>query len=330
MVTIKDVARLAGVSIATVSRTLAEPEKVSERTRGKVLAAVKSSGYVTNSLARNFRRRRSNTVLVLVPNIANPYFSSIIKGVEKIASEHRYQILLGDTQQKPEIIKAYFNLVAQKQADAIISLDRDLPLEGLSTVPFPLVMASEYPSDTSVPSVCIDNVAAGKEAVGHLLQLGHTRIGFMKGPGHSRLSKDRFSGYKKALKSAKVSLVDDWIIGGDFSLQSGFDAMNALLKLRNMPSAIFCANDEMAIGAMRACQDACIDVPKTMSIVGFDDIDAAAFTFPRLTTVRQPRTEIGTQAMSLILALLEQELGGEQKIELAHELVIRESTCNPY
>ncbi|WP_372749593.1 LacI family DNA-binding transcriptional regulator [Litorivivens sp.] len=333
MVTIKDVAKLAGVSIATVSRTLAEPHKVSEKTRDKVMEAVASSGYVTNTLARNFRRRRSNTVVVLVPDIANPFFANIIQGIERVASRSQYRILLGDTQGNESSEHAYAELVSQRQADGVICLGRNIPFpyrKGRKTLDPdwpPFAMACEYHGEIPVPTVCIDNVAAAAEAINHLIELGHRDIAFINGPADSPLCDDRMLGFRQAMQAAQLPVNSRWLKSGDFTLASGYRCMEELLTLSRRPTALFCANDEMAIGAMQACRDAELSLPEDMSVVGFDDIAFAAYSHPRLTTVNQPRNRIGEQVMKMMLAMLAGENPTEPRMVLPHELVVRESTC---
>ncbi len=324
---------MAGVSIATVSRTLAEPDKVSEKTRKKVMEAVETSGYVANTLARNFRRRRSNMVVVLVPDIANPFFSNIIQGIERVASRHQYRILLGDTQGEQEREQAYADLVSQRQADGVICLGRNIPFryrKGRKTLDPdwpPFAMACEYHGEIPVPTVCIDNVAAARDAVNHLLELGHQRIAYVNGPSESPLCEDRLQGYEQALREAGLTVEPALIKQGDFTLASGYDCTAALLASANPPTALFCANDEMAIGAMQACHAAGLSLPGDMSVVGFDDIGFAAYTHPRLTTVHQPRNRIGEQVMTMMLAMLAGNTPADSRIVLPHELVVRESSA---
>lgn len=335
MVTIKDVAKMAGVSIATVSRTLAEPDKVSEKTRGKVMKAVESSGYVANTLARNFRRRRSNMVVVLVPDIANPFFTNIIQGIESVASRHQYRILLGDTQGDIGREQAYADLVSQRQADGVICLGRNIPFryrKGRKTLDPnwpPFAMACEYHGEIPVPTVCIDNVSAAKDAVRHLIDLGHQHIAYINGPGESPLCEDRLQGFQQALRAAGLAVAPEWIKAGDFTLASGYRCTTELLAGSHRPTALFCANDEMAIGAMQACRDAGLSLPEDMSVVGFDDIAFAAYSHPRLTTVHQPRNHIGEQVMTMMLAMLAGNTPAEPRIVLPHELVLRDSTTGP-
>lgn len=335
MVTIKDVAQMAGVSVATVSRTLAEPDKVSEKARKKVMDAVDASGYVANTLARNFRRRRSNMIVVLVPDIANPFFSNIIQGIERVASRHQYRILLGDTQGEQQREQGYADLVSQRQADAVICLGRNIPFryrKGRKTMDPdwpPFAMACEYHGEIPVPTVCIDNVAAASDAVNHLLGLGHRRIGYINGPSESPLCEDRLQGYEQALQHAGLSLAPRLIKQGDFTLASGYACTTALLAEADPPTALFCANDEMAIGAMQACHEAGLTLPADMSVVGFDDIAFAAYSHPRLTSVHQPRNRIGEQVMTMMLEMLAGNGPTESRIVLPHELVIRDSSAPP-
>ena len=335
MATIKDVARLAGVSTATVSRTLAEPYKVAEATRARVDRAVKQSGYVVNTLARNFRRRRTNVVLVLVPDISNPFYSAIIRGIERLALEHGYRILLGDTQNEMEREMAYSELVSLRQADGMICLGMDIPFtyrKGRKTMDPkwpPFVMACEYNGVIPAPTVCIDNYGAAVDAVRHLLELGHERIAFINGPAESPLCKDRLAGFHGALRSAKVRVLSEWLRNGDFSIASGYTQMQAILSLDQWPTALFCANDEMAIGALQAAREHGIRLPEELSVVGFDDISFAAYACPPLTTVRQPREQMGEQIMKLMLDVLDMPGKAGPKIVVQHELVVRSSTVQP-
>lgn len=334
MVTIKDVARLANVSTATVSRTIAEPGKVSESTREKVQKAIDESGYVTNTLARNFRRRRTSVVVVLVPDISNTFFSSIIRGIEGVALKHGYHILLGDTQNNPERERAYSEMVSQRQADGIICLGMNIPFtyhKGRKTVDPqwpPFVMACEYDGVIPVPTVCIDNVRAAEDAVNHLIELGHRDIAFINGPKDSPLCRDRLKGYRQAMKSAGLSVPSGWIRNGDFSLRSGHQRMSAILEEVEKPSAVFCANDEMAIGAMQAARETGLKLPKELSVIGFDDIEIAEYAHPTLSTVHQPREQMGEQAMRLMLDILDKRAHIGSRIVLSHELIPRDSSVS--
>lgn len=331
MVSIKDVAALAGVSIATVSRTLSKPETVAEATRETVLAAVAESGYVTNALARNFRRRRSHTVVVLVPDIGNPFYAEVIQGIETAAATAGYQVLLGDTQGQRSREESYTELVRQKIADGLICLGADIPfsVDGRLTSPGedwpPLVMASEYDGKIKLPRVIIDNRKAAQEVTEHFLSLGHRKIGYINGPGQLDFCQLRLAGYRDALTQFGISPAKQLEQAGDFTLESGYQAAKTLLTSANPPSAIFCANDGMAIGALHAAHDLNLSIPSTVAIAGFDDINIASFSYPPLTTVRQPRREMGVKSMELMLGLLN-EKKVKQTVVLNHELIVRRST----
>jgi LacI family repressor for deo operon, udp, cdd, tsx, nupC, and nupG len=330
---IKDVARLAGVSTATVSRALANPEQVAEATRDKVAAAVLETGYVANAMARNLRRRRTNTVVVLVPDISNPFYSNIIQGIERVAHSHHYRILLGDVQQEAEREQTYVNLVMQKQADGVISLSRSLPFELTPDQREPnpdwppLVMACEYYGHIDVPVVRIDNRAAAVDAVQHLLQLGHRRIAYIDGPQDYPICAERRAGYEQAIVEAGIDADPQLEVQGDFSLQSGAEVMHQLLGREHIPSAVFAANDEMAIGAIKAIKSVGLSVPADISVVGFDDIRFADFCDPPLTTIHQPRNRIGENLMQVMLGILAGEPPVDHEILLPHQLVVRQSTA---
>jgi LacI family repressor for deo operon, udp, cdd, tsx, nupC, and nupG len=331
MVSIKDVAKLAGVSTATVSRALAKPDHVAPKTREKVLKAVRRSGYVTNSLARSFRTNRNYSVVVLVPDITNSFFSNIIQGIEEVAKKNNYRILLGDMQGDTDNAYGYGDLCAQRQADGLICLGRTIPFrykksrKTLDAKWPPLVMACEYDELIPVPGVGIDNVAATMDGVRYLGQQGHSRIAFINGPEDSPLCRDRLQGFRQAMAELGVKRTSDLVFRGDFSLDSGAQAARAIVARKELPTAVFAANDAMAIGALQAFKQNGIKVPADLSLMGFDDIKFSAYCDPPLTTLRQPRREIGALAMQMMLDLLSGQDIGSSRLELPYELVVRES-----
>ena len=335
MASIKDVARLAGVSTATVSRTLAEPDKVQPTTREKVLAAVRKSGYVTNSAARSLRTQRTYSVVVLVPDITNSFFSNIIQGIEAVARKNSYRILLGDMQNDPNNAQAYGELCAQRQADGVICLGRTIPFpysksrKSVDPKWPPLVMACEYDEVIPIPGVCINNAGAALEGVRYLGGQGHTRIAYINGPRDSPLCRDRLKGYRKGMAELGFRSTRELLYHGDFSLDSGARAARAILANGKLPTAIFAANDAMAIGALQVLKKQGVRVPGDVSLLGFDDIKFAAYCDPPLTTIRQPRTDIGTLSMQIMLDILRGEAVSAQRRELPHELVVRESVVAP-
>jgi LacI family repressor for deo operon, udp, cdd, tsx, nupC, and nupG len=320
------------VSIATVSRALATPDKVSAGTLHKVLVQVERSRYRPNLLARNFRSRRAYSIVVLVPNIANPFFAEVIRGVEQVAQRHGYAVLLGDTEGRENREAYYVSLVETRQADGLIQLHARLPKAVLAndgSVAIPLVNACECVDDASCPRVRIDNVGAAGAMTRHLLDLGHRRIGVILGPRHSPLTRDRLRGYRGALRSAGIARDDSLIAQGDFSMSSGRRAASELFAARPPPTAIFCFNDEMAMGAMQWVKSAGLSVPGDVSVAGFDDIEFAAFCDPPLTTIAQPTKQIGSTAMTLLYEILSGGKPANSVRTLPTKLVIRASTAAP-
>jgi len=324
--TIKEVAAAAGVSVATVSRALALPDIVVKDTREKVFEAIARLGYTPNAQARNLRKSQTKLVIALVPDIANPFFSEVIRGIEQVAHEHGYAVLLGDTQNSLAREQAYADMIAGRQADGLIALQPRIPKLQYETR-LPVVNACEYVLDRSVTSVYVDNVLAARTAVNHLLTLGHQRIAFVSGPKDRPISIDRERGYEMALQDAGVRVDRSLMTTGDFSLESGVRAVEQLLSRKQKITALFCSNDEMAIGAIRALKNNRLRVPEDVSVVGFDDIRFARYTDPPLTTIAQPKNELGREAMRMLIDILDGADVPPLKRVLATELVVRDSTA---
>ncbi|HEY7772200.1 MAG TPA: LacI family DNA-binding transcriptional regulator [Marinagarivorans sp.] len=323
MASIKDVAQLAGVSVATVSRAIAMPEKVSEKTLKKVHQAVAQSGYRPNLLARNFRSSRSYCIVVMVPDITNPFFSQVIKAIEDRAQQRGYAVLLGDTRDLHDREQEYVKRVETRLADGLIQLrPKAVQIEGS---PVPIVYACGC---SNVPdcSVTIDNAQAAKKLVSYLASLGHTRIGCLTGLRENPHAIERLTGYKEALAEAGIAVQDQYIIEGDFTLGSGQDTAQQIMRLANPPTALFCMSDQMAMGAIQALQAQGIKVPEQVSVVGFDNIAYSEFWHPSITTISQPADEVGKRAVDMLLAMIEDhELTVASKI-LPTQLIVRESS----
>jgi LacI family repressor for deo operon, udp, cdd, tsx, nupC, and nupG len=330
---IRDIARLAGVSTATVSRTLARPQVVAPETRARVEAAVARLQYAPNALARGLRRQKSGNIVVVVPDIQNPFFATVVQGIENVAHAHGYKVLLGESQNRLERLDSYWSMTERKEADGLILLGALVPTAlgkaaAAGQVPsVPAVMACEYLTGLRAPNVRIDNAAAAAGAIEHLVALGHARIAVIAGPAANPLVKDRLKGARQALAGHGLPLAPDAVARGDFSVESGYLAMQKLLD--GKWTAIACHNDEMAIGAIRALREAGRRVPQDVSVVGFDDIRFAQFADPPLTTVRQPQREIGETAMRLVIDLFAGRQAASQVV-LPYELVVRESTRAPH
>ncbi len=326
--TIKDVARLAGVSTATVSRTLKSPNKVSQETRDKVMQAVRAVNYTPNRVAQSLRARETRTVILVVRDIANPFYLEIFRGVEQQAHDLGYSVLMGNTRDDPDRERLYFDMVAGRHADGLILMTGTLPGEFLQQqrrLP-PMVVALEYIDNVPLPTIKIDNVLAAKKAVDHLLSLGHRRIAHISGPMPEVLSVDRAAGYRLAMEQAGLELREGWIARGDFSVGSGHRALHQIWSSEIKPTAVFAANDEMAIGAINELAARRISVPGEVSVIGFDDISFARAYNPALTTIRQLRTEIGRQAMLLLAEVLAGRHISREPVIIPTELVVRDSS----
>lgn len=329
MSNIRKVAELAGVSVATVSRALKKPGVVSNETREKVLAAVKQAGYKPNLMAVQFRSRKSRNIVVLVPTVANLFFARVISGIQDTARKKDYAVLLCNTLGNAQLEEAYAGMVHTFQADGLIQLRAHNPFKvgdfpaGVVT---PMVNACEILDNASCPTVGLDNRAAARAMTEHLIRLGHKRIAMIKGPRRSPLTRDRLAGYKDALQAAGILFDEDLLSSGDFTLQSGRKAAGVLISRDAPPTAIFCENDEMAIGAIQRIKQSGLRVPEDVSVAGFDDIAFASFCDPPLTTVAQPAEEFGSTAVSLLIDLLEDRIRKVPHITLPFELVVRAST----
>ena len=328
MSNIREVARLAGVSVATVSRTLRSPERVLPDTRDKVNAAVEQAGYRPNLMAVQFRSRRTGNLVILVPTIANSFFAKVISGAQQAAQLAGYRLLLCDTQGREAIEREFAELVYAHQADGVIQLRAYDPF----AAPFPgaalppIVNACEVIHNGRHPSISLDNRAAAKAMTEHLIELGHRRIGLIKGPKSSPLTRDRVAGYQDALNQAGIEADPALVCHGDFSLKAGDDGAAAMLALPDRPTALFCENDEMAIGALKRIRQSGLRVPEDISLVGFDDIPFAAYCDPPLTTISQPAEAFGQRAVEMLIALIEKKPLAERHVVLPFELTLREST----
>ena len=329
MTTIRDVAESANVSTATVSRVLSNPEIVAEATRRQVLKAIERLGYAPNAAAKILRTAATHKLLVTVPDISNPFFSKIIEGIEEAAQHEGYAVLLGDTHHDAETEERYGSMLRRREADGLIFLGHRLPKclkqnkRGVELPP--IVNGCEYSPELGVPSAHINNEQAARQVMDHLYGLGHRRIGIITGPLGSPLSRDRLAGALAcARQQGAASQLSE--VEGDFSIASGIAAGARLLAQKKPPTAIFCFNDEMAIGVLDYARRVGIKVPESLSVAGFDDIRFAPYTNPSLTTIRQPMLDIGRETVRLLLGILRGTIDTAVSITLPHTLEIREST----
>ncbi len=327
MVKMKDVAKLANVSTATVSRVLTNANTVSETTKQRVLESIEKLNYQPNIIARSFRKMETKTILVIVPDITNPFFSGVLRGIEFVAAKEGYQVLLGNTNNDVDLECGFLDQLRQRQADGVILLTARMNRSLIEEVSeqFPTVLACEYMEGSNIPTVSIDNISSARKATEHLIKLGHKRIAHLTGPMEVILSRDRLKGFQQAMLQHELDMEPVLVQEGDFTYQSGFNLMSKLCGLDNPPSAVFAANDEMAIGAIKAAKKHGINVPEQLAVVGFDNIKISSIFEPELTTTDQPKFEIGQKAMDTLLKLMNSKNLSKRQIILKDELIVRES-----
>lgn len=327
MATIRDVAELAGVSVASVSRALQQPERVSPKTRAKVMAAVTETGYKPNLMAVKFRSGKTFNLVVLVPTVANVFFARVISGMQSAAAERGYSLLLGNTLGNSDLEANYAKMVQTSQADGLIQLRAHNPFEvQSSTGLLPMVNACEVLESDRFPVVTLDNRAAAKAITEHLISLNHRRIAIIKGPQHSPLTQTRLAGYRDALTDAGIEFDESLLFAGHFDLYSGREAAEQILALPTRPTAVVCANDEIAMGAIQGFKQAGLLIPEDISVTGFDDISFSEFCDPPLTTIAQPAEEFGRTSVNLLIDVLDNKVTKAPKVILPFEVITRSST----
>jgi LacI family repressor for deo operon, udp, cdd, tsx, nupC, and nupG len=328
-VTILDVARRAGVSTATVSRALASPERVSETTRSRVSRAIAETGYTPNASARNLRIRSTKMVLALLPGMTNTFFTPILNAVEDVLSEAGYGLVIGDTRNSREREAHYARVVRAGQVDGVILLTGHL-LEpdgpGIEKLLPTSLICVDIPR-ANLPVFHAANRDAARTIVDYIIAKGHRRIGHITGPKGNAESSERMRGYREALKAAGLPFDPALVWQGDFLPETGPAAAARFLELATRPTAVFAANDESAVNFIRTVQAKGVRVPEDVSVAGFDDIEYLQFFSPGLTTMRQPRAELGRLAALDLLKRMERDAPDlpPQRVTLACELIERES-----
>lgn len=330
-VTIHDVAARAGVSTATVSRTLAAPDLVSEEARSRVLAAIRVTGYTPNMAARNLRARRSMMVLVVVPNIANAFFAEVLRGIDDELVAHGYGIIIGNLDNLTEREARYVDLVFAGQVDGALLLSGHIPAGNgrlMSEAGLPIATICMEIPGSLFPSVMVDDQKSSRRVAEYLVSLGHRTFGYVSGPKGNRNELGRREGFATALAEAGFdpARISSW--QGDFMIESGVQAAREFLALPKRPTAVYAASDSMAISFMKTVMEAGIRVPDDVSVVGFDGIEFSEFVTPTLTTIQQPRNEIGRTGARI---LIESLASGTRppSVRLEAPLIIRDSTAPP-
>jgi len=330
-VTIYDVAREAGVSMATVSRVVNNNPNVKPQTRKKVFEAIERLGYRPNAVARGLASKKTTTVGVVIPDISNTAYSEVVRGIEDIANMYHYNIILCNSDKKKEKEIRVINTLLEKQVDGLLFMGgviTDEHIEAFRTS-VPIVLCATKDENQLLPSVDIDHEAAAYDAVKVLIDHGHRSIGMICGNLQDPQSGfARYQGYKKALEEAGIPFRESHVRVGNYRYESGLETMEYFLKLEDRPTAIFSATDEMAIGAIHAIQDAGLRVPEDIAVMSVDNVRMASMVRPQLSTVAQPMYDIGAVSMRLLTKLMKKEPVTSPIVVLPHETILRKSVAH--
>lgn len=329
MTTIREVAESAGVSYATVSHVINNTRLVSPETRERVLEAMVKLNYHPNALARSLRQGKTNTIGLVLPDSANPFFAEISRSIEDEAFKKGYSVILCNTESDTKRELFYVDLLSKKQVDGIVFVAAGEQADSLDFLlgrNLPVVMIDRNIPNVEVDAVLTDHQLGGWLATHHLIELGHKRIACIAGPSSITPGAERLIGYRKALEEAGIPFDESLIIRGDYHAQSGMDITQSILQMNPRPTAIFALNDLMALGALRAAAEAGYVIPRDLAVVGYDDLEISRFTNPPLTTIAQPKKEIGVQAVHLLVDRMTRKSNTPNRLVLEPELIIRRST----
>lgn len=326
MATIKDVAKAAGVSVATVSRVINNAENVKEETKEAVQKAIEALHYSPNGLGRNLRMLETKRILVLLNTISNQFFSRVVKGIEDKAREENYTVMICTTRGNRKNLNDSIALLQSKVVDGAIMMTREMPEREFSALckTYPIVCACEPWKGKSAPRVGIDDFTASFDAVEFLIRRGKKRIALFEGGKGSYSSYLREQGYREALQKHQIPLEENLLFQEGYTYNAGIRAVDKMLNLKDLPEAIFAFADSTAIGAIKRLSERGISVPKDISVMGFDNTAVSEMCLPSITTVAQPQYEIGWKAMEILIS----QLNGVRKLKsitLPHQLIQRDS-----
>ena len=333
-VSIKDIAKAAGVSHATVSRALSDSPLISQGTKARVQSLAREMGYSPNALARGLVTRQTHSVGVVVTTIADPFVAEIVQGVEATAHDRGYTVILCNCGAAPEREIAAVEMLGSKRVDGVIvtsSRVGALYLDHLERIGVPIVLINNHNEQSGryTFSVTVDNRDGGRLATEHLVQLGHRRIGYITGPADNSSDLDRLAGYRQTLLDGGIVPDPALVVPGNGRPDGGEQALEPLLSMDEPPTAVFCYNDMTAIGLVHAARRKQLSIPSDLAVVGFDDILFASYLHPSLTTVAQLKVEMGERAMGMMLSLITAGEDSDQEVAnivIQGRLIVRAST----
>ena len=325
----KDVARLAGVSTSTVSHVINKDRFVSEAVTAKVDEAIKSLNYAPSALARSLKLNQTRTIGMLITASTNPFYSELVRGVERSCFERGYSLVLCNTEGDEQRMNRNLETLMQKRVDGLLLLCTEThqpSQEILQRYPsVPTVMMDWAPFDGDSDLIQDNSLLGGDMATQYLIDKGYTRIACIAGPLDKTPARLRLEGYQAAMQRSGLQVAEGYIITSDFEFGGGLAAMQSLLALPEPPQAVFAGNDAMAFGVYQALHQAGLQVPQDMAVVGYDDIELAAFMTPPLTTIHQPKDELGELAIDVLIHRMAQPGQKQQRVQLTPELVVRGS-----
>lgn len=328
-VTIKDIAKKAGVSYATVSRAIGNKYGVKPETREKIEAVARQLGYSPNGIARGLVNRQTNTIGLILPDISNPFFPMVVRGIEEVARAHGYSIFLCNSDYDAQEERHYLSLLIEKRVDGIILMPGGEPHDQgpVNTNEVPMVYVCRKFFEAEKSFVVIDDERGGFLATKHLIEQGYESIGFVGSTNQDSATGVRFRGYQLAFKKFGIPLNDAYIIAGDFKWEVGHRIATEMIAQKKAPRAIFAENDFMALGIIQGVQEAGLKIPDDIAVVGFDDIPFATFPAISLTTIRQPKYKMGKIAANILMDQISGKSRDPKRIIIEPELIIRQSSC---
>lgn len=331
----RDVAKRAGVAVSTVSAVINGAPKVSAARTERVLKVMEALHYHPDQIARSLKVGRSRTIGVVVPDITNPFYPEVIRGIEDAARHANYEVLLCDANEDPSQEREYLATLKARRVDGVILAcsDAAASYEGSSHGPYPLVFVDRIPRRVRYNAVSTDNLKAAREATRHLIELGHRRIAILAGDLNYSTHAERLEGFTAAMKHAGLKIRNDYLRCGNVQLEDGYRAGIELMKLKQAPTAVFASNNKLLLGLLRALSELSIKCPEEVSVLGFDDHVWHQHFTPTLTTVAQPTYHIGKCAFEMLLSRIEagatSRRRGAAPLFLEAELRVRASTAPP-
>lgn len=328
MATIKDIAREAGVAPSVVSRALNNKYGVKEATKKLIQTIAREMDYYPNTAARSLVTRKTGTIGIMMADISEPYYSQIIKGMEYASSRTGYTLLFSNSYESVERNRVLQKMIFAERVDGLVIVGSNIQEKNfvltLLEQEIPFVLIERNFSDPRVNCIWVDNTQGAYLATKYLIEKGHRKIAHIAGNLYFQVALDRIEGYKKALREAGIGFSEELVTSGNFVSRDAYEAMKE--QLRHNCTAVFAASDTMAYGALKAIAEAGLSVPKDIAVIGFDDLEFSALTNPPLTTIRQPRYEMGKQSLEILIANLQGERNETAKVCLMPELVARRST----